>query len=184
MASPTQWTWVWASSRSWWWTGKPGLLQSMGLQRIRHDLATELNWTSHSATVSFFPTTLAFCHVFLCFSRPALPYCLPDPSYPLVPNSTSQKFPLSRIICKCQVLMSKEITQFLPAIWEVKVRGCPGPLRDLYKLRTLSEAGAALTHTHAHTHRTKHKTTNHANKQTRGRQERKAELWCCVRAAC
>ena len=32
MASPTQWTWVWASSRRWWWTGKPGVLQSMGLQ--------------------------------------------------------------------------------------------------------------------------------------------------------
>ena len=32
MASPTRWTWVWASSRSWWWTGKPGVLQSMGLQ--------------------------------------------------------------------------------------------------------------------------------------------------------
>ena len=42
----TQWTWVWASSRSWWWTGRPGMLQSMGLQRVRHDWATELNWTS------------------------------------------------------------------------------------------------------------------------------------------
>ena len=44
MASLTQWKWVWASWRSWWWTGKPGTLQSMGLQRIRHDWATELNW--------------------------------------------------------------------------------------------------------------------------------------------
>ena len=42
MASPTQWTWVWASSRSWWWTGKPGMLQSMGLQRAGHDWVTEL----------------------------------------------------------------------------------------------------------------------------------------------
>ena len=41
--SPTQWTWVWASSGSWWWTGRPGLLQSMGSQRVRHDWATELN---------------------------------------------------------------------------------------------------------------------------------------------
>ena len=41
-ASPTWWTWVWASSGSWWWTGKPGVLQSMGLQRIRYNLATEL----------------------------------------------------------------------------------------------------------------------------------------------
>ena len=44
MASLTRWTWVWASSGSWWWTGKPGVLQSMGSQRARHDWATELNW--------------------------------------------------------------------------------------------------------------------------------------------
>jgi len=35
MASPTQWTWVWVNSRSWWWTGRPGVLQSMGSQRVR-----------------------------------------------------------------------------------------------------------------------------------------------------
>ena len=44
MASPTQWTWVWASSRSWWWTGIPGMLPSMGLQRVGHNWVTELNW--------------------------------------------------------------------------------------------------------------------------------------------
>ena len=46
MASLTRWTspGVWASSRSWWWTGKPGVLQSMGLQRFGHDWGTELNW--------------------------------------------------------------------------------------------------------------------------------------------
>ena len=44
MASPTRWTWVWASSGIWWWTGKAGVLQSMGSQRIGHDWATELNW--------------------------------------------------------------------------------------------------------------------------------------------
>ena len=43
MASPTQWTWVWVNSGSWGWTGKPGILQSMGSQRIGHDWATELN---------------------------------------------------------------------------------------------------------------------------------------------
>ena len=43
MASPTLWTWVWVSSGScWWWTGKPGMLQSMGLQRVRHGWVT---WT-------------------------------------------------------------------------------------------------------------------------------------------
>ena len=44
MASPTRWTWVWASSGSWWWTRKPGMLQSMGSQRVGHNWATELNW--------------------------------------------------------------------------------------------------------------------------------------------
>ena len=45
MASTTQWTLVWVNSGSWWWTGRPGVLQSMGSQRVRHDWATELNWT-------------------------------------------------------------------------------------------------------------------------------------------
>ena len=43
MASPTLWTWVWASSGSWWWTGRRGVLQSMGVQRIGHDWVNELN---------------------------------------------------------------------------------------------------------------------------------------------
>ena len=46
MASRTQWTWVWVSSGSWWWTGKPGVLQSRGLQRVKHNWASELNWLS------------------------------------------------------------------------------------------------------------------------------------------
>ena len=45
MASPTQWTWVWVSSGSWWWTGRPGVLRFMGSQRLGHDCATELNWS-------------------------------------------------------------------------------------------------------------------------------------------
>ena len=40
----TQWMWVWVNSGSWWWTGRPGVLRFMGLQRVRHDWATELNW--------------------------------------------------------------------------------------------------------------------------------------------
>ena len=44
MASPTQWTWVWVNSRSWWWTERPGVLQSMGLQIVGHNWVTELNW--------------------------------------------------------------------------------------------------------------------------------------------
>ena len=44
LASLTQWTWVWASSGSWWWTGKPGMLQPIRLQRLGHDWASDLNW--------------------------------------------------------------------------------------------------------------------------------------------
>ena len=44
MSSPTWWTRVWAGSGGWWWTGKLGMLQSMGSQRVAQDWATELNW--------------------------------------------------------------------------------------------------------------------------------------------
>ena len=50
MASLTQWTWVWVNSGSWWWTGRPGVLRFMGLQRIRHNWVTELNWTNLPVT--------------------------------------------------------------------------------------------------------------------------------------
>ena len=45
LAPPTRWTWVWVNSGSWWWTGRPGMLQFMGSQRVGHDWVTELNWT-------------------------------------------------------------------------------------------------------------------------------------------
>ena len=46
MASRTWWTWVWVNSGNWWWTGRPGVLQFMGSERVGHDWATELNWTT------------------------------------------------------------------------------------------------------------------------------------------
>ena len=49
LASPTQWTWVWVDSGSWWWTGRPGVLRFMGSQRVRHDWVTELNWMNQSS---------------------------------------------------------------------------------------------------------------------------------------
>ena len=51
MASLTQWTWVWVNSRSWWWTGRPGMLLFMGSQRVGHDWVTELNWRPHGTDV-------------------------------------------------------------------------------------------------------------------------------------
>ena len=53
MASPTQWTWVWVDSRSWWWTGRPGVLQFTGSQRVRPDWATELNCTELKVAKSY-----------------------------------------------------------------------------------------------------------------------------------
>ena len=66
MASPTQWTWIRVGSGSWWWTGRPGVLQFMGSQRIGHDSATELNWHNIlSVLVLVFKTVnlISFCTV-------------------------------------------------------------------------------------------------------------------------
>ena len=63
MASSAQWTWVWVNSRSWWWTGKPGMLQSMGSQRARLDWVTELNWTK----MFILPLELGFSFIFTFF---------------------------------------------------------------------------------------------------------------------
>ena len=57
MASSTQWTWVWVNSGSWWWTGRPGVLQSTGSRRVGHNWGTELSllWapdSEHVATTS------------------------------------------------------------------------------------------------------------------------------------
>ena len=52
MASPTQWTWVCVDSGSWWWTGRAGVLRFMTSQRVRHDWATELNWTNNAKTTN------------------------------------------------------------------------------------------------------------------------------------
>ena len=52
MASVTQWTWVWASSGSWWWTRRPGVQQCMGSQRVGHDWGTEL--TEPPTTIASF----------------------------------------------------------------------------------------------------------------------------------
>ena len=78
MASPTQWTWVWVSSGSRWWTGKPGVLQSMGLQRVRRNL-TELNWTG----------SYIILHVTSAFSSSSYGMIF---SYRMSPNNNFLKF--------------------------------------------------------------------------------------------
>ena len=65
MASLTRWTWVWVNSRSWCWTGRPGVLQFMGSPRVGYDWATELHWSktkiySLNVLLSPFGTSLLF----------------------------------------------------------------------------------------------------------------------------
>jgi len=64
MASLTQWTWVWVNSGSWWWTGRPGVLQFMGSQRVGHDWATDLNWTE---LIQQFLTAIWISYFYFCF---------------------------------------------------------------------------------------------------------------------
>ena len=54
MASLTRWTWVWVNSGSWWWTGRPGVLWFMGLQRVRHNWETELTWTEENVICNIY----------------------------------------------------------------------------------------------------------------------------------
>ena len=57
IASPTRWTWVWASSQSWWRIGKPGMLQSMGSHRVEHEWVTQLNWLNHKFVFYVYEST-------------------------------------------------------------------------------------------------------------------------------
>ena len=67
MASLSWWTWVWVSSRSWWWTGKPGMLQSIGSQRVGHDWATELTDTGKG-----------HCNLMIVYKRRLYTWTSPD----------------------------------------------------------------------------------------------------------
>ena len=64
MASLTPWTWVWVNSGSLWWTGRPGMLWFMGLQRVGHDWATELNWTERQKKNQVYLTLILEYHYF------------------------------------------------------------------------------------------------------------------------
>ena len=62
MASPTRCTWVWVNSGSWWWTGRPGVLRFMELQRVGHDWATELNWITIYKYKSWYKGKTVCCY--------------------------------------------------------------------------------------------------------------------------
>ena len=76
MASPARWTWVWVNSGSWWWTGRPGVLQFMGSQRVGHDWATELNWTE----LKMFPNVwVYFAFVYFFLGKKMMQICFKVP---------------------------------------------------------------------------------------------------------
>ena len=68
MALPIQWTWVWVSSGNWWWTGRPGVVQSIGSYRVGHDWMNELNWTEHTHTQTHTHSPSIFCKKFRSYS--------------------------------------------------------------------------------------------------------------------
>ena len=97
---PQWWTWVWVVSGSWWWTGKPGVLQSMGSQRVGHNWATELNWDTHNDRISMLISfTLVcsnscllswWCYLTIPSSVAPFSFCLPS-------SSASRCFPNSQL---------------------------------------------------------------------------------------
>ena len=75
-ASLKQWTWVWANSKRWWRAGKPGLLQSMELQRVGHNLVTKLQsafnaekWTFRMSNIKIFIFTQEICIIKFLFEQ-------------------------------------------------------------------------------------------------------------------
>ena len=116
MASPIWWTWVWANSRSWWWTGKPGVLQSMGSQRVRHNW---VNWTElkdlYSPITSLISSPTLFCS--LCSSYYMLAKNIP------VPRPLRFLFPLPRMLFPTNTLRAHSLlqssTQMPPSQWHL-----------------------------------------------------------------
>ena len=109
MASPTQWTWVWVNSGSWRWTGRPGVLQFMGSQRVEHDWMTELteiwlalwgNWGLESLNISLRVTWILSDRVNreTCDFQSRFPSLLCPLSWKLK-NDTRRMFLLRKVLC-------------------------------------------------------------------------------------
>ena len=87
MASPTQWRWFWVNSESWWWTGRPGVLQSIGLWWVERDWESELNWITLQYCYGFCHSLTWISHRYICVPPSWTP--LPPPSSPH-PSVSSQ----------------------------------------------------------------------------------------------
>ena len=113
MASLTQWTWVWVNSGSWWWTGRPGVLRSMGSQRVGHDWVTEqqlLSWDgdqnpwvhTQAQPWAHSPPSLLTCHLRVPSRSHACVTALVSEVTPNVTSSWSVPRPL--VMCPRSVL--------------------------------------------------------------------------------
>ena len=126
MASLTQWTWVWVGSGSWWWTGKPGMLKFMVLQRVGHDWVTELNWTEciyvnpnhsiHPTSPSPLGNHMLVCslHLYLCFCSANKFICI------IFLDSTYNWYTIFAFLflsSLCVTFMSLQMAQFHSFLW-------------------------------------------------------------------
>ena len=122
MASPTQWPWVWASSESWWWTGRPGMLRSMGSQRVGHDsnwTATILNdglklssWWSHSLSDHHMAERRMDINWGVFISNSLVQMC---------------HFPLKRAVCRVYWSPAAGVSGFGWALWTLCGWDCHSP---------------------------------------------------------
>ena len=122
MASLTRCTWVWISSGCWWWTGKPGVLQSMGSQRVRHDWATELNWListpscSHPLQSHFFVNLCMLLFSCSVVSNSLWPHGLQHALLPCTspsPRVCLNSCPSNQT---CLLIISSSVTRFILAL--------------------------------------------------------------------
>ena len=118
MALLTPWTWVWVSSGSRWWTGRPGVLQSMGSQRVRHDWVTELKWlTSLCMTLVVLPKPPALSNWFLVYqssiqSVPTSSLPNQQPIFWIFPISSSKLKTASGFLSQ-RTLLIKDFSQLI-----------------------------------------------------------------------
>ena len=123
MASPTQWTWVWINSGNWWWTGRPGVLHSMGSQRVGHDWATDLNSNkeAHRNGIKIPYSDLPWLMIGLCLSVKSLHSCptLCDPMDCRPPDSSVHKILQARILEWVAISFSRGSSQ--PRYWTILI---------------------------------------------------------------
>ena len=133
MASLTWWTWVWVNFRIWWWTGRPGLLQFMGSQKVGHDWATELNWTECSTVCVRAQSGPTLCNPMDCS----------------LPGSSVHGISQARILEWVAISFSRGSSQTRDRTW---VPCIAGKFFTIWAIRGLHSIMYACINTQVHTH--------------------------------